>query len=92
MNKLFKVLALTAMLVIGGQAMALSHGAMFVSAAFPMKDYADFDSLNDFALVSSSFNDAGAGIGVNAGLKGYFNVGVKGLNVLLSVDGFGILL
>ena len=30
----------------------------------------------------------GAGVGFNAGLKWYFNVGVKGLGVMLSVDGF----
>lgn len=87
MNKLFKVLALAAMMIVGGQAMAQNHGTMFIGASFPMKDYADFDGFNNFALTTADANDAGAGVGFNAGLKWYFNVGVKGLDVLLSVDG-----
>ena len=43
MNKLFKVFAMAVMLIIGGQAMAQSRGAMFLSATFPMKDYAKYD-------------------------------------------------
>ena len=89
MKKIVKVLALAAMLVMGGQAMAQTRGAMFLSASFPLKDYADFDSFDDFALTSIDLDDddAGAGIGFNVGLRWYFNVGVKGLGVMLSVDG-----
>ena len=87
MNKLLKVFAMTLMLILGGQAMAQTRGAMFLSATFPMKDYAEFDGGNTFAL-SSDYDNAGAGMGFNAGLKWYFGVGIKGLNVLLSVDGF----
>ena len=52
MNKLLKVFAMTLMLVLGGQAMAQSRGAMFLSATFPMKDFAKFDGFNEFALTS----------------------------------------
>ena len=89
MNRLLKVFALTLMMVLGGQAMAQTRGAMFLGASFPMSDFADFDGFDDFALTSYELDDddAGAGIGFNAGLKWYFNVGVPGLGVMLSVDG-----
>lgn len=90
MNKLVKVFVMAIMLVMGGQAMAQTRGAMFLGASFPMSDFADFDEFGDFALTSNELDDddAGAGIGFNAGLKWYFNVGVKGLGVMLSLDGF----
>jgi hypothetical protein len=90
MKKLVKVFALAVMMVMCGQAMAQTRGAMFLGASFPLEDYADFDEFDDFALVSNYLDDddAGAGIGFNAGLKWYFNVGVKGLDVMLSLDGF----
>lgn len=90
MKKIVKVFALAAMLIIGGQAMAQTRGAMFLSASFPLKDYADFDGFSDFALTSldSDADDCGAGIGFNVGFKWYFNVGVEGLGVMLSLDGF----
>ena len=90
MNKMIKVLAMAIMMIIGGQAMAQTRGAMFVSASFPMKDYAKFDGFNEFALTTTdaTATEGGAGIGFNAGLKWYFNVGVQGLGVMLSVDGF----
>lgn len=87
MKKLVKLFLLAAILIMGGQAMAQTRGAMFLGASFPVKDFADFDGFDDFALMSDD-NDAGAGIGFNAGLKWYFNVGVEGLGVMLSVDGF----
>ena len=89
MKKLVKVFALAALMIMGGQAMAQTRGAMFLSGAFPLKDYADFDGFDDFALTSFDLDadDGGAGIGFNVGLKWYFNVGVKGLGVMLSVDG-----
>lgn len=90
MKKLVKVLAVAVLLIMGGQAMAQTRGAMFLSASFPVKDYAEFDGWNDFALTATDIDefDAGAGVGFNVGLKWYFNVGVKGLGVLLSMDGF----
>lgn len=86
MKKLLRVFALAVLMIMGGQAMAQTRGALFLGASFPMKDFADFDEWDDFALASDGDN-AGAAIGFNAGLKWYFNVGVKGLGVMLSVDG-----
>lgn len=91
MNKLFKVFAMAVMLIIGGQIMAQkneNYGAMFLGASIPMNDFKEFDGFDEFALMSYDEDDAGAGIGFNAGLKWYFNVGVKGLGVMLSMDGF----
>ena len=89
MKKLVKVFALAALMIMGGQALAQTRGDMFLSGAFPLKDYADFDGFDDFALTSHDLDDddGGAGIGFNVGLKWYFNVGVQGLGVMLSVDG-----
>lgn len=89
MKKNVKVFALAVMMVICGQAMAQSRGNMFVGASIPMKDYAEFDGFNEFALTTfdTDENNAGAGIGFNAGIRWYFNVGVKGLDVMLSIDG-----
>ena len=69
--------------------MAQSRGTFFLGATFPMKDYAEFDDFNDFALTSIDADDdeGGAGIGFNAGFKWYYNVGIKGLSVMLSLDG-----
>ena len=86
MKKFAKIFALAALMFVGGQAMAQTRGAMFLGASFPMKEFAQFDGVNSFAL-SSNGNEAGAGIGFNVGFKWYYNVGVKGLNVLLSLDG-----
>lgn len=87
MNKLFKVFAMAVMLIMGGQAMAQTHGTMFLSASFPMKDYGDGTSFAGTALGNND-KDGGAGIGFNTGLKWDFGVGVPGLSVTLSVDGF----
>lgn len=87
MNKIKSLMILSLMLFVGGQMMGQSHGALYLGASFPMEKYAEFDGFNEFALTSDG-EDGGAGIGFNAGLKWYFNVGVKGLNVMLSVDGF----
>ena len=87
MKKLVRMFALAALMIVGSQAMAQTRGVMFVGASMPLSDYADFDGFRDFALMSYDENDAGAGIGFNAGLKWYFNVGVEGLGVMLSVDG-----
>ena len=88
--KKIKILVMSLLLVVGGHALAQTRGAMFLSASFPMGDYADFDGFDEFALTSADAedDDAGAAIGFNVGLKWYFNVGVKGLGVMLSLDGF----
>lgn len=88
MKKIARIFALVAMMVIGGQAMAQTNGALYLGASFPMKDFARYDGINQFALQTVDATQAGAAIGFNAGLKWYFNVGVKGLGVMLSLDGF----
>ena len=88
MKKLVRLFALVAMMVIGGQAMAQTNGAMYLGASIPMKDFARYDGVNEFALKTVDATQAGAAVGFNAGLKWYFNVGVKGLGVMLSLDGF----
>ncbi len=87
MKKLFAVLALAVTMIMGGQAMAQTRGAMLISGAFPLSDFADFDGFDDFALMHADEEDAGAAIGFGVGFKWYFNVGVKGLGVMLSADG-----
>ena len=88
MKKLVRLFAVIAMMIMGGQAMAQTSGAMYLGASFPMKDFARYDGVNEFALQTVDATQAGAAIGFNAGFKWYFNVGVKGLGVMLSLDGF----
>lgn len=89
MNKLLKVFAMTLMLVLGGQAMAQTHGTMFLGASFPMGDFGKVNDLSSTALWGNDQQTfGGAGIGFNAGLKWDFGVGIPGLAVVLSVDGF----
>ena len=87
MKKLVKLFALAAVMLLCGQSMAQTRGVMSLGASFPMKDFAEFDGFDDFALTTHDEDDGGAGLGFNAGLKWYFNIGVKGLGVMLSVDG-----
>lgn len=87
MKKFAKIFALVALMLVGGQAMAQTRGTFFLGASIPVKDFGKFDNFNDFALTTIDADYAGAGIGFNAGLKWYFNVGVQGLGVMLSVDG-----
>lgn len=88
MKKLVRLFAVIAMMAFGGQAMAQTSGAMYLGASFPMNDFARYDGVNEFALQTVDATQAGAAIGFNAGIKWYFNVGVKGLGVMLSLDGF----
>ena len=88
MNKLLKVFAMTLMLVLGGQAMAQTHGTMFLGASFPMGDFCKVNNLSSTALWGNDQQTfGGAGIGFNAGLKWDFGIGIPGLAVVLSVDG-----
>ena len=87
MKKLASLIALSLMLFMGGKMMGQSRGALYLGVSFPNGDYAEFDDFNDFALTSDG-DDGAAGIGFNAGAKWYFNVGVEGLGVMLSFDGF----
>ncbi len=87
MKKLVKVFTLAILMIMGGQAVAQTRGYMAFGASFPMSEFADGTTFSNIAL-GSNYDDGGAGIGFNAGLKWYFGVGVKGLSVMLSVDGF----
>lgn len=87
--KRIKLLAILSLLLItGGQMMGQTRGAMYLGPSFPMGDFATFDGFNDFALTTLDATQGGANVGFNVGLKWYFNVGVEGLGVMLSLDGF----
>lgn len=88
MKKIKALIILSLMLFVGGQMMAQTRGHLFLGATFPMSDFSDFDSFEDFALIHANEHDGGAGIGISAGFRWYFNVGVEGLGVMLSIDGF----
>ena len=88
MKSFIKAVALAVMLILGGQAFAQTHGAMFLGASIPMDDFGEFDGFDDFALTTVNEEDAGAAVGFNAGIKWYFDMGIGGLGVMLSVDGF----
>lgn len=89
MNKLFKVFAMAVMLIMGGQAMAQTHGTMFLGASFPMGDFEKVNGLSSTALWGDENQTfGGAAIGFNAGLKWDFGTGIPGIAVILSVDGF----
>jgi len=88
MNKLKSLIILSLMLFVGGQMMGQSHGALYLGFSLPLDKYGEFEDFNKFALTSSNGKDGGAGVGFDVGLKWYFNVGVEGLGVMLSFDGF----
>ena len=88
MKTIKSLIILSLMFFLGGQMMGQSGGALYLGASFPLGEYAEFDDFNDFALTNADGDDGAAGVGFNVGLKWYFNVGVKGLGVMLSVDGF----
>ena len=89
MKKFATMFVLSLLMVWGGQAMAQTKGYLSLSAAFPMGKYAKGD-INEWALTNASLDSryAGASIGANVGLKMCFGVGVPGLSVMLSADGF----
>ena len=87
MKKLVRLFALAALVIMGGHAMAQTHGYMSLGATFPMGNYGN-GTAEEWALTNETSTNGGASIGFNAGLKWDFGVGVPGLNVMLSVDGF----
>ena len=87
MKKIKTMVLLSLLLIVGGQMMGQTRAAMLIGASMPWKDFAEFDGFNEFALSSENAVYGGAGVGFNVGLKWYFNVGVKGLDIMLSVDG-----
>ena len=89
MNKLKSLIVLSLMLFVGGQMMGQTHGTMYLGASFPMGDYSKVNGLNSTAIFGDENETfGGAALGFNAGLKWDFGVGIKGLAVILSLDGF----
>jgi len=89
MNKFKSLIVLSLMLFVGGQVMGQTHGTMFLGVSIPAGDFAKGNELASTALWGNEDQTyGGAAIGFNAGVKWDFGVGVKGLAVLLTVDGF----
>lgn len=88
MKKLSKIFLLIAIMICCGSSMAQTRSTMLLGASVPLKDFALFDGFDQCALFAEDAVQGGAGVGFNVGLKWYFNVGVKGLGIMLSVDGF----
>ncbi len=90
MKKFTRMFVLSLLMIWGGHAIAQVSGSIFLGASFPMGNYGKGDYNHNWALIheGDEFNGAGASIGANVGLKWNFGVGVKGLSVMLSVDGF----
>ena len=90
--KKITLIVLSLMMFVSGQMMAQdkpeTHGAAFVSVAVPMGDFGDGDDITNTALGGVASKDGGAGVGFNVGAKWNFGVGVPGLSVMLSLDGF----
>ena len=88
MKKLSKLFLLISIMVCCGQSMAQTRSSMLLGASYPLKEFALYDGFDQCALFSKDAVQGASDIGFNAGLKWYFNVGVKGLGIMLSVDGF----
>lgn len=74
------------LLFTGSQLIAQTNVYLNLGGAIPIGDFADGDETG-FALASGDFTEGGAGMGFTAGLKFKFNTGLKGLDVILSLDG-----
>lgn len=88
MKKLSKLFLLISIMVCCGHSMAQTRASMLLGGSYPLKEFALYDGLEHCALFKEGAVQGAAGIGFNAGLRWYFNVGVKGLGIMLSVDGF----
>ena len=89
MKRIKSLICLSLMIVMGGQLVAQTHGTMFLGASFPKGDFSMVNGYSSTAIFGNEDQTfGGAGLGFNAGLKWDFGVGVPGLAVLLSVDGF----
>lgn len=86
MNKFTKMLIVAVLLFSGSQLFAQTNVYLNLGGAIPTGDFADGDETG-FALVDDDFTEGGAGIGFTAGLKFKFNTGLKGLGVVLTLDG-----
>lgn len=86
MNKITKMMVLAVLLFAGNQLFAQTNVYLNLGGAIPTGDFADGDETG-FGLVSEDFTEGGAGMGFTAGMKMKFNTGLKGLGVILSLDG-----
>ena len=89
MKKFTTLIVFSLLMILGEQALAQGKSAMFLGASFPMGNYGMGD-IDHWVLTHSSEDtyNAAASVGFNVGLKFNFGVGLSGLSVMLSVDGF----
>ena len=87
MKRVIRIFTLSALMIMCGQVMAQTHGYMNLGATFPMGNFGKGLSA-EWALTNETNVNGGASMGFNAGIKWDFGVGVRGLNVMFSVDGF----
>lgn len=74
------------LLFAGNLLFAQTNVYLNLGGAIPVGDFADGDE-SGFGLVSDDFTEGGAGMGFTLGMKLKFNTGLKGLGVILSLDG-----
>ena len=86
MKKIAKTMIVAVLLFASSQLFAQTDVYLNLGGAIPTGDFADGDETG-FGLVSGDFTEGGAGMGFTAGLKFKFNTGLKGLGVILSLDG-----
>lgn len=86
MNRVFKMMMVAVLLFAGNLLFAQTNVYLNLGGAIPVGDFADGDE-SGFGLVSDDFTEGGAGMGFSVGLKFKFNTGLKGLGVILSLDG-----
>ena len=60
MKKIAKLFILAVMMLCCGQTMAQTRGVFFVGTSFRMKDFAEFDGCDEFALLTYDENESGA--------------------------------
>ena len=75
-----------ALLFVCNQFFAQTNVYLNLGGAIPTGDFTDGDE-SGFALVSDDFTEGGAGMGFTAGLKLKFGTSLKGLGVIMTVDG-----
>lgn len=85
MNKIVKMMILAVLFFAGSQMFAQTDFYLNLGGSIPVGDFAEGDE-HGFGLVTKS-TKGGAGIGFTAGMKLKFNTGVKGLGVILTLDG-----
>ena len=85
MNKILSVIAFAIILMMALPLSAQTNVFMNFAGAFPSGEFADGDD-SSFGLITND-SEGGAGLGFNAGLKINVPVSVKGLSVMISLDG-----